>query len=294
MSACRLVAGSGNDPLLQPVYSGLMGVCMASDAACNGVPKVNGAGAGGPCATATTTGFCCVDATIECFTPNAGKSCRHTSKCKPGTIVGGACPYFGNSVVCCERATVVAPTTTATTRTQPVVTTTTTGGASFRTFTPPPTLLTDFVGTLPPPTPMLSIVDESPTVTALSTVPQSASSDASVVIIASAVSVAVLVLLVVAVILVLVWRKHTEISASQVQPRSRANSAPAVDVGVPGYSRAAPEQLYDKVEPLPSNSTMYDKVPDTNTSEREPASTKYTELRVAPTPYVNLSVFEDT
>jgi hypothetical protein len=63
---------------------------------------------------------------------------------------------------------------------------------------------------------------------------------------------------------------------------------------MPGYSRAAPEQLYDKVEPLPSNSAMYDKVPDANTSELEQASTKYTELRVAPTPYVNLSVFEDT
>jgi hypothetical protein len=69
MSACRLVPGSGNDPALQSMYSGLMGVCMASDATCNGVPKENKATGGGPCATATTTGFCCVDATIECFTP---------------------------------------------------------------------------------------------------------------------------------------------------------------------------------------------------------------------------------
>jgi hypothetical protein len=111
-----------------------------------------------------------------------------------------------------------------------------------------------------------------------------------------------LVLLVVAVVLVIVWRKHTKMSdvrvSSETDPerRSRTNNAPAVDVdgGMPGYSRAAPEQLYDKVEPLPSNSAMYDKVPDANTSELEQASTKYTELRVAPTPYVNLSVFEDT
>jgi hypothetical protein len=58
--------------------------------------------------------------------------------------------------------------------------------------------------------------------------------------------------------------------------------------GVSGHYSRAPAQLYDKVEPLPN---MYDKVPDTSTSD---ASTKYTELRVPSTPYVNVSVFEDT
>jgi hypothetical protein len=210
MSDCRLFA----DPnTLQPMYNGLMGVCVASDAACNGVPKEHVATGPGACSTLTATGgFCCVDATIECFIPNAGKSCLHTSKCKAGTTVPRACPYFGNSVVCCDRATgVVAPPTPAATTSQPVVT-----PGSVRTFTPPPTVSTIFVGTLPPPTPMLSVVDEGSAITMTATAPQSASADASVIIIASAVSAAMLVLLVVAVVLVIVWRKHTKMSDVRV------------------------------------------------------------------------------